>query len=489
MPRVDTEEKGETWSPTEEESKEQAIPSREGYVAQPKWRPTQNLVKLVASVCVALVVYFLTGTLSWQLRMALVLLVLAAGLWVTESMALGATSLLIALLQPLLGIRGFSDALAPFFDPVVVLLLGGFLLAIAVDKHDLDEKLGLAILQRLGTKPRRVVLGLMLTTAFLSCWISNTASAALMMTVAIPVANRVTDPRGNLQKIMVLGVAYAASLGGFMTLIGSPPNALAAAFLAGTSRKISFLGWSLYGLPLALVVIFAAWGFLFIRFPTKVTEIPIVEPASRDFTGWQKGTFTLFLVAVVLWLTETLHPLSSSMVSLAVAVALFATGLLKREDISRVDWNTLLLIGGGLSLGAALQESGLAAILTDYVLALQPLVGFVGMVVLLSVGTLVFSMVASNTVSAALFMPIAINLAVAVGGADTPLLVVFTVLVAMSSSIDFMLPMGTPPNAIAYSTERVSMRDMITTGFVLNLLSLFITLLLAFYVWPWIPII
>jgi sodium-dependent dicarboxylate transporter 2/3/5 len=448
-------------------------------------------VKLVASVCVALVVYFLTDTLGWQLRMALVLLVLAAGLWVTESMALGATSLLIALLQPLLGIRGFSDALVPFFDPVVVLLLGGFLLAIAVDKHDLDEKLGHAILQRLGTKPRRVVLGLMLTTAFLSCWISNTASAALMMTVAIPVANRVTDPRGNLQKIMVLGVAYAASLGGFMTLIGSPPNALAAAFLAGTLRPVSFLGWSLYGLPLALVVIFVAWGLLFIRFPTEVTEIPIVEPASRDFTGWQKGTFTLFLVAVVLWLTEKFHPLSASMVSLAVAVALFATGLLKREDVSRVDWNTLLLIGGGLSLGAALQDSGLATLLTNNILALQPFVGFMGIVVLLSVGTLAFSMVASNTVSAALFMPIAMNLAIEVSGgvADTPLLVVFAVLVAISSGIDFMLPMGTPPNAIAYSTERVSMRDMITTGVVLNLLSLFITLLLALYVWPWIPVI
>ncbi len=209
---------------------------------------------------------------------------------------------------------------------------------------------------------------------------------------------------------------------------------------------------------------------------------------SRDFTGWQKGTFTIFLVAVVLWLTAKFHPLSSAMVSIVVAVALFATGLLKREDVSRVDWNTLLLIGGGLSLGAALQASGLAAIISGNILALQPFLGFAGIVVLLSVGTLAFSMVASNTVSAALFMPIAINLAEAVGGEGTPLLVVFTVLVAISSGIDFMLPMGTPPNAIAYSTERVSMRDMITTGFVLNLLSLFITLVLAFYVWPWIPV-
>ncbi len=479
-------EKEETWPPKE---KERARTQQEGYVVHPKWRPTRNLVKLVASICVALVVYFLTGTLGWQLRMALVLLVLAAALWITESMALGATSLLIALLQPLLGIRGFSDALSSFFDPIVVLLLGGFFLALAVDKHDLDDKLGAAILRRLGTKPRRVVLGMMLATAFLSCWISNTASAALMMTVAIPVANRVVDPRGNLQKIMVLGVAYAASLGGFMTLIGSPPNALAAAFLASTPRTVSFLGWSLYGLPLAVIVIFVAWGLLFLRYPTEVTKIPIVEPASRDFTGWQKGTFTIFLVAVVLWLTEKFHPLSSSMVSLAVAVALFATGLLKREDVSRVDWNTLLLIGGGLGLGAALQDSGLAALLTNNILSLQPFVGYVGIVVLLSVGTLAFSMVASNTVSAALFMPIAMNLAVAVGGsADTPLLVVFTVLVAISSGIDFMLPMGTPPNAIAYSTDRVSMRDMITTGFLLNLLSLFITLILAFYIWPWIPV-
>lgn len=452
---------------------------------RPRWQPYRNILKLVACIFAALITYLLTGVLAWPLRMALVLLVLAASLWVTESIPLAATSLLIALLQPLLGIQSFRDALSPFFDPVVVLLLGGFLLAIAVDKHDLDEIMGIAILKRLGTKPHWVTLGLMITTAVLSMWISNTAAAALMITVAIPVANQVDDPKGNLQKIMILGVAYSATLGGFMTLIGSPPNALAAAFLFDLKGiYLPFLQWSLYGFPLSLLMIVIAWFLLFRRFPTKIDRIPPIKMVKREITGFQKGTFAFFLVAVILWLTEKFHPLSSSMVAVAVVVALFTARLLKKEDLRNVEWNTLLLFGGGLSLGSALQVSGLAMVITDSIVTLVPIVSYVGVVMLLGVGTLVFSMIASNTVSASIFMPIAINMASVLGASP----VVFAVLVAICSSIDFMLPVGTPPNAIAYSTGRVPMKDMITTGALLNVLALIITLLLAFSIWPGIPI-
>lgn len=457
-------------------------------ISRPRWRPTFNAMKFITSLLAALITYLLTFMLEHQLRMALVLLVLAAALWVTESIPLAATSLLIALLQPIWNIQGFEDALSPFFDPVVLLLLGGFLLAIAVEKHDLDELMGEWILRRLGSKPHWIVLGLMLGTALLSMWISNTAAAALMITVAIPVANRVKDPKGNLQKIMILGVAYSATLGGFMTLIGSPPNALAAAFLARppTLIPMSFLAWSLYALPLALVMIFVTWGFLFARFRTEVKWIPTVEKKKREITGMQKGTFVIFLIAVVLWLTESFNPLmSSSMIAVAIAIVLFIVGLLKKEDLGKIQWNTLLLFGGGLSLGSALQVSGLAAVITGGILGLVPIISYVGVVLLLAVGALLFSMVASNTASASIFIPISISVAISIGANP----VVFAVLIAIASSIDFMLPVGTPPNAIAYSTGRVSMRDMITTGFALNLLSLLITLLLAYFVWPWVPLI
>jgi sodium-dependent dicarboxylate transporter 2/3/5 len=454
---------------------------------RPRWLPTTNLLKLAICVIVAIITYLITGFLGYQLQMAVVLLVLAAALWITESMPLAATSLLIALLQPLLfpGLISFRTALIPFFDPVVVLLLGGFLLAIAVEKHDLDELLGMAITRRLGTKPRWVTLGLMLTTALLSMWISNTASAALMITVAIPVINRVNDPKGNLQKIMILGVAYSATLGGFMTLIGSPPNALAAAFLFELEGiYLPFLQWSLYGLPLSLIMIIVTWFLLFWRFPTNVKTIPSIPRKHREITGVQKATFVIFLVAVALWLTEKLHPLSSSMVAVAILIVLFALGLLKKDDLKKVEWNTLILFGGGLSLGAVLQTTGLANVITIGILNLMPIVSYSGVIILLGAGTLVFSMVASNTASASIFMPIAINVASALGASS----VVFAVLVAISSSIDFMLPVGTPPNAIAYSTGRVSMKDMITTGVLLNILALIITLSLALYIWPFIPI-
>lgn len=462
--------------------------AEERHFAQPKWRPGKNFVKLVASLIAATVTYLLTFFLEPQLRMALVLLVLAAALWITESIPLAATSLLIALLQPLWGIQTFDDALTPFFSPVVVLLLGGFFLAIAVDRHDLDERIGEALLRRLGTNPRWIVLGLMLGTAVLSMWISNTAAAALMITIAIPVADRVPDPRGKLQKIMILAVAYAASIGGYMTLIGSPPNAMAAGFLAlpPTTMFISFLGWSLYTFPMALILIFITWVILFARFRTKVRFIPAVETKEkRKLSGKQKGTMVVFLLAVVLWLSEPFHPLSSSMVAVAVAVVLFAVGLLKKEDVKKADWSTLLLFGGGLSLGAALTASGLSTIISNGVLTLVPLLGYSGIVVLLAASALIFSMVASNTASASIFIPISISVAVSIGANP----VVFAVLIAIACSIDFMLPIGTPPNAIAYSTERVTMKDMITTGITLNLLSLLIVLLFAFFIWPFIPII
>ncbi|MDO8055737.1 MAG: DASS family sodium-coupled anion symporter [Candidatus Hermodarchaeota archaeon] len=473
-------------TPTASET-EEAVNTEPRHFSLPHWRPRGNLIKLIVSLVAAFITFLLTYPLPPPLPMSLVLLVLAAALWITESIPLAATSLLIALLQPLFLIQGFNSALAPFFDPVVVLLLGGFLLAIAVDKHDLDERIGEAILRHLGSKPRWIVLGLMLGTALLSMWISNTAAAALMITVALPVANRVEDPRGNLQKIMILAVAYSATLGGFMTLIGSPPNALAAAFLVQLGQPtISFLGWSLYALPLAIIMIFIAWRLLFLRFRTDVKWIPHVEATTkRTLTGMQKGTLVIFLIAVVLWLTEPFHPLSSSMVAVAVAVMLFVVGLLKSEDIKKVEWNTLLLFGGGLSLGVALQVSGLANVLTATVVALEPMVGYLGIVAILAIATLVFSMVASNTASASIFIPIAIGVATNIIGANP---VVFAVLIAISSSIDFMLPIGTPPNAIAYSTGRVSMKDMVTTGVALNLLSLFVTLLLAYYIWPFVPI-
>jgi sodium-dependent dicarboxylate transporter 2/3/5 len=466
---------------TEEPETKQRHPTR------PSWRPGMNFVKLLASLIIAIVTYLITYALDLQLRMALVLLVLAAALWITESIPLAATSLLIALLQPLFGIQSFNEATTPFFNPVVVLLLGGFLLAIAVDRHDLDERMGEAILKRLGSKPRWIVLGLMLGTALLSMWISNTAAAALMVTVAIPVANRVEDPKGKLQKIMILAVAYSATLGGFMTLIGSPPNALAAAFLAQppATMSISFLGWSLYALPLALVMIFVTWGILFARFRTDIKYIPPIKSSSeRELTGRQKGTFVIFLFAVILWLTEPFHPLNSAMVAAAIAVILFVLGLLKRDDVKKVDWNTLLLFGGGLSLGAALQVSGLADVITGRILTLVPVLGYVGVVALLGIAALLFSMVASNTASASIFIPISISVAISIGANP----VIFAVLIAICSSIDFMLPIGTPPNAIAYSTGRVTMKDMITTGFALNILSLLVTLILAYFLWPLVPV-
>jgi sodium-dependent dicarboxylate transporter 2/3/5 len=176
------------------------------------------------------------------------------------------------------------------------------------------------------------------------------------------------------------------------------------------------------------------------------------------------------------------------MVAVVVAVALFLTGLLKKEDVGKADWNTLLLFGGGLSLGAALQASGLAMLITDSVLALTPSISTVGIAALLGASALVFSAVASNTASASIFLPIAINVAQSLFPGSAQWSVVFAVLIVFGVSIDFMLPIGTPPNAIAYSTGHVSMREMLLVGFILNLVSFLTALLLALTLWPLVPL-
>jgi len=265
---------------------------------------------------------------------------------------------------------------------------------------------------------------------------------------------------------------------------------MAWAFLAQppVGLRLSFALFSVYALPPALIALFGGWALLCWRFPPGIKEIPPIEQGPREIGGMQKGTLVIFLLAIILWLTESIHGLNSSMVAIVVAVALFLTGLLKKEDVGKADWNTLLLFGGGLSLGAALQASGLATLITDSVLALTPSISTAGVAALLGASSLIFSAVASNTASASIFLPIAINVAQSLFPGSMQWSVVFAVLIVFGVSIDFMLPIGTPPNAIAYSTGHVSMREMLAVGFILNLVSFLAALLLALTLWPLVPL-
>ena len=434
-----------------------------------------------------------SGILNLNERLTLIVLVIAAGLWTTEAIPLVATSILIPLLQAILGVQTFKAALAPFFDPVVMLLLGGFLLAIAVEKHDLDEYLAYQILSRVKADARFVILAIMATTAFLSMWISNTASTALMLTIALKLTNEIEDQKGNFSKIMVLGIAYSATAGGLSTLVGTTTCAMAAGFLKDLiGHDITFLGWMFYGLPISIIMILVIWVTLFVVFPTDVKRMPSLDIKIEPLNAKQKLTMALFVFSILLWLTGKLpeplamalrwpgHGLSSSMVAAIIAVFLLVSGLLDERDLSRANWSTLLLIGGGLSLGAALETSGLVMRISEGLMFLtrgRPEVVIVSLVAAFGLG---ISIIASNTASAGIFLPIAIGLGLSTGVSP----VILAVVVGIATSLDFMLPVGTPPNAIAYSTGKVKMGEMIKAGIILDVVGVIVTIALAHFLWP-----
>ena len=434
-----------------------------------------------------------SGVLNLDERLSLVVLVIAAGLWTTEAIPLVATSILIPLLQSILGVQTFKAALAPFFDPVVMLLLGGFLLAIAVEKQDLDEYLAYQILSKMKADARFVVLAIMATTAFLSMWISNTASTALMLTIALKLTNEIEDQRGNFSKIMVLGIAYSATAGGLSTLVGTTTCAMAAGFIRDLlGHDITFLGWMFFGLPISIIMILVIWAILFVIFPTDVKRMPSLDAKVESLNTKQKLTTALFVFSILLWLTGKLpepvamalgwpgHGLSSSVVAAIIAVFLLVSGLLDERDISRANWSTLLLIGGGLSLGAALETSGLVIRISEGLLFLTSGRSEVVIISLVAAFGLGISIIASNTASAGILLPLAISLGWSTGVSP----VILAVVVGIATSLDFMLPVGTPPNAIAYSTGKVKMGEMIKAGIILDLVGVIVTIALAHFLWP-----
>jgi solute carrier family 13 (sodium-dependent dicarboxylate transporter), member 2/3/5 len=454
----------------------------------------KRLITPVAVTLLAAVAFTQTSSfLTLGQRYALVVLVYASGFWVTEVIPLAATAILIPLLQAVFGIQSFKNALTPFFDPTVMLLLGGFMLAVAVEKYDLDEYFAYVILSRVKAGTKGIVLAIMFATGFLSMWISNSAATALLITMALKITEQVKDEKGNFSKVMVLAIAYSATAGGLSTLVGTTTCAMAAASLKTiVGYDISFLGWMAYGLPITVIQILVIWTILFLIFPTSVEDIPMIEHSSTGLSGKQKMTLAVFIFSVLAWLTSTLpepianllgwrgHGYSSSMVAAIILILLYFTDLIDDQDIKNGKWSTLLLIGGGLSLGAALEVTGLVNVISDWLMTLTAGGSPIIAITIVVVSGLGISIIASNTASAGIFLPIAIGLGQKIGYSP----VILAVAVGISTSLDFMLPVGTPPNAIAYSTGKVTMPEMIKAGVILDIAGALITIILAYLLWP-----
>ncbi|PSJ47751.1 Anion transporter [Zobellella endophytica] len=423
---------------------------------------------LLADV-VLLLVLLTTLPFEPDVNKGLSLLTFIAVLWLTEAVHITITALLVPLLATLLGILDTGAALSNFSNSIIFLFLGGFALAAALHSQGLDRLIASRILRLARGRLGAAVYLLFATAAFLSMWISNTATAAMMLPLALGLLSCLDEQRHrNTYVFVLLGVAYSASIGGIATLVGSPPNAIAAAEVG-----LSFSEWMALGLPVTLLLLPVAIAVLFVLFRPRLGERIELDQEHIGWTGKRKITLGIFVLTVALWIFST--PVSAALGGLAAFDTLVALLAIILIGISRValwkdiekhtDWGVLLLFGGGLTLSHILRETGTSLFLASH---LAELLGNASpFVILLAVTAFVVFLteLASNTASAALLIPVFV--AVAEGLGLTPVMVASVI--AVSASCAFMLPVATPPNAIVFGSGLIRQRDMMKAGFFLNL--------------------
>lgn len=412
--------------------------------------------------------------------------------WLSEVVHVAVTALLPIVLMPLLEISPIRDVTENYGHPLIFLFLGGFLLAIAMQSAGLHRRVALAIVAKVGSSPARIVLGFMLATAFLSMWISNTASTIMMYAVGLSVIDFVaghSEDRGKVRAFgvaLMLGIAYSASIGGVGTLIGTPPNALLASFLASEYQiTIDFFTWMLFGVPLVLVMLPLTWllltrvlypaGSIDVGDPSQVVrqELQALGAASAH----ERWVGLVFILAALGWILRspindmTGLPLTDTSIAMIAATLLFAVPIRGRpalnwKDTKSLPWGILILFGGGLALASGFGSTGLAAWIGAQVAAVQI---ETWLLILLLIAMIVYlTEITSNTASTATFLPILA--AVAVGLNLDPQLL--TIPVALGASMAFMMPVATPPNAIVFSYDEIKLADMVRAGFLLNILAI-----------------
>ena len=368
----------------------------------------------------------------------------------------------------------YKGIMACFADPVIMLFIGGFVLAIAATKTGLDAQLAKVLLKPFGTKSDNVLLGFLLITGLFSMFVSNTATAAMMLTFLTPVFKQL-PPEGKGRIALALSIPVAANLGGMGTPIGTPPNAIAIKYLndpEGLNLNLGFGEWMMFMVPLVAVLLFISWMLLRKMFPftQKTVELKIEG-------GMKKNTQTYivivtFFVTVALWICEKWTGINSYTVALIPFVVFSLTGIINKNDLEEINWSVIWMVAGGFALGYGLNQSGLAALAIESV----PFGDFSPLVILLISGVICYllSNFISNSATAALLMPILALVCTAMGDKLAPIGGTPTVLigVAIAASSAMILPVSTPPNALAYSTNLVDQNDMSKIGIIVGVMSM-----------------
>jgi len=418
--------------------------------------------------------------------------------WITEAIPVPVTAFAPLLLAPLIGLENIKTVSAYYAHPLIYLFLGGFILSLAMEKSNLHRRIALVTMKLVGTKPRNQVGGLMLITAFLSMWMSNTATAVMMLPIALSIIELLKKEQdvSTLAPALLLGIAYSASVGGMATLIGTPPNALMAAYLSDTyGIELGFGQWMAFALPFTLIMLLICWLWLTARqlhvhgnqntmamFNERLQALGEMKPV-------EKRVLAVFVGAALCWIlrkplaTLTGLPLSDTGIAIAASILLFilpgskpGEPILNWSNTTRLPWGVLLLFGGGLALAGLIRTSGLA----DYIAALFGGIDTVNMTVIIAIVALsiVFlTEITSNTATTAGFLPLLGPIAESFGAPPTMLVIP----AAMAASAAFMMPVATPPNAIIFASGELKIEQMAKAGLFLNLVSA--TLITCFAVW------
>jgi sodium-dependent dicarboxylate transporter 2/3/5 len=434
--------------------------------------------------------------------------------WVTEAVPFPITALLPLILFPLLGVMPINQSAAPYGNPIIFLFLGGFFLALALEKHRLHERIALNLIRVTGTSGNGIIMGFMMATGFISMWISNTATAMMMMPIALSVIKLVVPTNEikegpisgerNFALGLMLVVGYAATLGGLATIIGTPPNVVFVGLLDDFyGKKISFGQWMLIGVPAATILLISTYLIVTrILFPNKLTKIEgsdeLIKSKLKElgsFRREEKLVLSIFLLTSFFWIFQQAinyfigaELLNDTNIAMAGGLLMFIVPvklkklifLLEWKDTKNLAWGILILFGGGLCLAEGLNKTGIIQSVGGWIVS-QTDYNIWFILILITI-TVALSEMMSNVALVNIFIPVIFG--IAQGLKIDPILLALPV--TLSASIGFMFPIATPPNAIVFSSGYIRMKDMMRAGILLNISSIFIIWILSFTLVRWI---
>ena len=430
--------------------------------------------------------------------------------WLSEAVSISVTALIPLAIFPLLGIGDIKEISANYANPIVFLFLGGFIIALALEKVELHKRIALNIIRLTGTNANGVVLGFMLATALMSMWISNTASTVVMLPIAASVIKLLIDDADGFTKndknfalSIMLGIAFSANIGGTATLIGTPPNSVMAAFLETTYNiEIGFMNWMVLGVPFAIIMLIVCYFVLVHWFypnnlgQLKASDDLILHEIKKlgKMSKGEKIVSFIFVLTALSWIFRTnlnnWFPdlnLSDAGISMLGALAMFVAPLdfkngdftLKWEDTRNLPWGILILFGGGLALAGALKSAGMIDLIGNSIAGHQDISIFMITLALIAV-MLFMTELMSNIALTAVFVPVVAGIAI---GLEVPILLM-VIPVTLAASCAFMLPMATPPNAIVFASGYIKVHEMARVGIVLNVIAVGLLVLLTYTVLP-----